>query len=43
MESANLAELFTPLDDLIRNLAVTGKETAASYYRAPGWALHASS
>ncbi|WP_313034509.1 glycoside hydrolase family 95 protein [Massilia alkalitolerans] len=43
VESANLAELFTPLDDLIRNLAVTGKETAASYYRAPGWALHHNS
>ena len=43
VESANLAELFTPLDDLIRNLAVTGKETAAFYYRAPGWALHHNS
>lgn len=43
VESANLAELFTPLDDLIRNLAVTGKETAASYYRAPGWAVHHNS
>ena len=43
VESANLAELFTPLDDLIRNLAVTGRETAASYYRAPGWALHHNS
>lgn len=43
VESANLAELFTPLDDLIRDLAVTGKETAASYYRAPGWALHHNS
>ncbi|WP_292044640.1 glycoside hydrolase family 95 protein [Massilia sp. UBA6681] len=43
VESANLAELFTPLDDLIRNLAVTGTETAASYYRAPGWALHHNS
>ncbi|MGI4844320.1 MAG: glycoside hydrolase family 95 protein [Janthinobacterium lividum] len=43
VESANLGELFTPLDDLIRNLAVTGKETAASYYRAPGWALHHNS
>lgn len=43
VESANLGELFTPLDDLIRNLAVTGKETAASYYRAPGWAVHHNS
>jgi alpha-L-fucosidase 2 len=43
VESANVGELFTPLDDLIRNLAVTGKETAASYYRAPGWAAHHNS
>ncbi|WP_137174375.1 glycoside hydrolase N-terminal domain-containing protein [Massilia sp. HP4] len=43
VESANLAELFAPLDDLIGNLAVTGKETAASYYRAPGWAVHHNS
>ncbi|WBS04742.1 glycoside hydrolase family 95 protein [Pseudoduganella sp. SL102] len=40
VESANLPELFTPMDDLIRNLAVTGTGTAASYYRAPGWAVH---
>jgi alpha-L-fucosidase 2 len=43
VESANLAELFAPMDDLIRNLAVTGTETAASYYRAPGWAVHHNS
>ncbi|RZA33561.1 MAG: glycoside hydrolase family 95 protein, partial [Lysobacteraceae bacterium] len=43
VESANLGELFAPLDDLIRNLAVTGKETAASYYRTPGWAVHHNS
>ncbi|MGV7206639.1 glycosyl hydrolase family 95 catalytic domain-containing protein [Oxalobacteraceae bacterium A2-2] len=43
VESANLAELFTPLDDLIRNLSVTGKETASSYYHAPGWAVHHNS
>jgi alpha-L-fucosidase 2 len=40
VESANLSELFAPLDDLIRNLATTGTETAASYYHAPGWAVH---
>jgi len=40
VESANLSELFAPMDDLIRNLAVTGTGTAASYYRAPGWAVH---
>lgn len=43
VESANLGELFTPLDDLIRNLAVTGKETASSFYHAPGWVVHHNS
>ncbi|MBB3224000.1 glycoside hydrolase family 95 protein [Pseudoduganella umbonata] len=43
VESANLSELFTPMDDLIRHLAVTGADTAASYYRAPGWAVHHNS
>jgi alpha-L-fucosidase 2 len=43
VESANLGELFAPLDDLIRNLSVTGKETAASFYRAPGWVVHHNS
>jgi alpha-L-fucosidase 2 len=43
VESANLAELFSPLNDLIRNLSVTGKETAASFYHAPGWAVHHNS
>ncbi|TYQ20187.1 UNVERIFIED_ORG: alpha-L-fucosidase 2 [Zoogloea ramigera] len=43
VDSANLGELFAPMDDLIRNLAVTGAETAASYYRAPGWAVHHNS
>jgi alpha-L-fucosidase 2 len=43
VESANLAELFSPLNDLIRNLAVTGKETAASFYHAPGWVVHHNS
>ena len=43
VESANLSELFSPLDDLIRNLAVTGKETASSFYHAPGWVVHHNS
>ena len=43
VDSANLGELFAPMDDLIRNLAVTGAETAASYYHAPGWAVHHNS
>ncbi|QBE62291.1 glycoside hydrolase family 95 protein [Pseudoduganella lutea] len=40
VESANLSELFAPMDDLVRNLAVTGTGTATSYYHAPGWAVH---
>jgi alpha-L-fucosidase 2 len=43
VESANLTELFSPLDDLIRHLAVTGSETARSYYHAPGWVVHHNS
>jgi alpha-L-fucosidase 2 len=43
VESANLAELYAPMDDLIRELAVTGSETAASYYHAPGWVVHHNS
>jgi alpha-L-fucosidase 2 len=43
VESANLGELFSPLNDLIHNLSVTGKETAASFYHAPGWAVHHNS
>jgi alpha-L-fucosidase 2 len=40
VEAANLGELFTPLDDLVRHLAVTGAETARSYYHLPGWVVH---
>jgi len=43
VESANLSELFSPLNDLIHNLAITGKETAVSFYRAPGWVVHHNS
>jgi alpha-L-fucosidase 2 len=43
VEAANLSELFAPLDDLVRHLAVTGAETAASFYHAPGWAVHHNS
>jgi alpha-L-fucosidase 2 len=43
VESANLGELFSPMNDLIRNLSVTGKETAASFYHAPGWVVHHNS
>jgi len=43
VEAANLGELFTPLDDLIRHLAVTGSETARSFYHLPGWVVHHNS
>jgi len=40
VESANLSEMFAPLNDLIHNLAVTGTETATEFYHAPGWVVH---
>lgn len=43
VETANLSEFFSPLNDLIHNIAITGKETAATYYHAPGWVLHHNS
>lgn len=43
VESANLSELFSPLNDLIHNIATTGKETAETFYHAPGWVLHHNS
>jgi alpha-L-fucosidase 2 len=43
VDTANLGELFAPMEDLIRELAVTGTDTAASYYDLPGWAVHHNS
>jgi alpha-L-fucosidase 2 len=43
VETANLSELFSPLNDLIRNVAATGRKTAADFYRARGWVLHHNS
>ncbi|MXN90835.1 glycoside hydrolase family 95 protein [Flavobacterium sp. Sd200] len=43
VETANLSELFFPLDGLIKNLAVTGAETAKSFYHAKGWVVHHNS
>ena len=40
VESANLSEMFAPLNGLIHNLAVTGSKTAAEFYHAPGWVVH---
>ncbi|PAW76570.1 MAG: hypothetical protein B9S32_14425 [Verrucomicrobia bacterium Tous-C9LFEB] len=39
-ESANLAECHQPLFSLIRDLAVTGAETARVNYGARGWLAH---
>ena len=43
VETANLSELFAPLNDLTHNVAVTGARTAASLYHARGWVLHHNS
>lgn len=43
VETANLSELFSPLNDLIKNLSVNGAETAKSFYHANGWVLHHNS
>ena len=40
VESTNLSEFHQPLLDLIKHLAVTGKETAQTYYHAKGWVVH---
>jgi alpha-L-fucosidase 2 len=39
-EVANLAELASPLFDLIDGLALTGAATARRIYDAPGWVAH---
>ncbi len=43
VESASLSELFFPLDDFVKNVSITGAETAKSYYHANGWVLHHNS
>ncbi len=42
-EVCNLSELTEPLITQIKHLAVTGKNTAANYYHAKGWAVHHNS
>lgn len=39
-EVTQLPELSTPLFNMVKDLAVTGKETARIMYGARGWALH---
>lgn len=42
-EMCNLSELHTPLLNHIKNIAVTGKETARNFYNARGWVAHHNS
>jgi len=39
-EVTNLAEMHTPLIDMIRDLSETGKETARTMYGCQGWVTH---
>src|SRR5690606_7730728 len=39
-ENTNLSALQEPLFQMIKELSVTGHETAKTYYDAPGWVLH---
>jgi len=39
--NTNLAEFHQPLADFIAWLSEKGKQTAAEYYNAPGWTVHA--
>lgn len=39
-EVLNLGELHQPLFKMIRELSVSGRETARAYYNARGWVLH---
>jgi alpha-L-fucosidase 2 len=42
-EACNLSELHEPLFSLMKNLSVTGAETAKNYYSANGWCVHHNS
>lgn len=39
-ESLNMSPMAQPLFEMIKELSVSGKETAKEYYNAPGWVLH---
>lgn len=39
-ESTNLSELHEPLFAMLRNLSVTGRQSARELYDAEGWMLH---
>ncbi|RYD73832.1 MAG: glycoside hydrolase family 95 protein, partial [Sphingobacteriales bacterium] len=42
-EVTNLSELTTPLFDFIKDLSVTGKQTAKEFYGTRGWVAHHNS
>jgi alpha-L-fucosidase 2 len=39
-EALNLSPMHEPLFDMLKELAVTGKQTAKDHYNSPGWVLH---
>ena len=39
-EVTNLSELHEPLFDMLKDLAITGQESAREMYRARGWNMH---
>ncbi len=39
-ETGNLPEMVGPLDDLVRDVAVAGTETAREHWGARGWVVH---
>lgn len=39
-ETTNLSELGNPLFNMIKDLSVTGRQTASQMYAARGWAMH---
>src|SRR5690606_16941133 len=42
-EVSNLSEMHLPFIEFIKNVAVTGTETAADFYHTKGWAVHHNS
>ena len=39
-EALNLSPMHEPLFDMLKELSVTGTQTAKDHYNAPGWVLH---
>jgi alpha-L-fucosidase 2 len=39
-ELLNMSPMAQPLFEMIKELSISGKETAKEYYNAPGWVLH---